>query len=442
MLVASILGGMTTCLNINAKTLLRMIGVSILLTLTTLAVQARQQNNQSVINFISAGFTIRERQEVVRISVLRTGDTSSAATVEYQTDDNHASIDCSEFTGLASARCDFNLAAGTLEFAAGETEKFFTVVINRDGFVEPPFETFTVKLTNAIGATLGPITTAEVRIIDFNDGSPEATRNPLDRTVEFVRQQYHDFLNREPDVDGLAFWVDNIDKCDDDAWRPRDLTVTKCKESMRVNTSAAFFLSIEFLQSGGLVHAFYAAALERERRLPLHLEFVRDVQLVQRGVVVGEPGWAARLASNRARFMTEFVMRDEYLSLYPTDDSPDAYVRKLYQHALDRPVTEAELAEGVREFGGSAIADDAKARARVLLQVTESPDFVAEFNRTFVQMQYNGYLQRNPEEPPDRDFNGFDFWLDKLNSFNGNFVDAEMVKAFIESIEYRSRFGK
>jgi hypothetical protein len=29
-----------------------------------------------------------------------------------------------------------------------------------------------------------------------------------------------------------------------------------------------------------------------------------------------------------------------------------------------------------------------------------------------------------------------------LNQFHGNFVEAEMVKAFITSIEYRQRFGQ
>ena len=36
---------------------------------------------------------------------------------------------------------------------------------------------------------------------------------------------------------------------------------------------------------------------------------------------------------------------------------------------------------------------------------------------------------------------GYSFWLNKLNQFNGNFIQAEMVKAFISSLEYRQRFG-
>jgi hypothetical protein len=64
-----------------------------------------------------------------------------------------------------------------------------------------------------------------------------------------------------------------------------------------------------------------------------------------------------------------------------------------------------------------------------------------EFNRAFVLMQYFGYLRRNPDDSPDNDLAGYNFWLGKLNQFNGNFISAEMVKAFITSVEYRRRFG-
>jgi len=58
-------------------------------------------------------------------------------------------------------------------------------------------------------------------------------------------------------------------------------------------------------------------------------------------------------------------------------------------------------------------------------------------------MQYFGYLRRNPSDPPEAnlDFGGNNFWLGKLNEFNGNFVNAEMVKGFIVSGEFRQRFG-
>jgi hypothetical protein len=80
----------------------------------------------------------------------------------------------------------------------------------------------------------------------------------------------------------------------------------------------------------------------------------------------------------------------------------------------------------------------------VLRAVAEDSDLrTAEFNKAFVLMQYFGYLRRNPNDAPEPglNFNGFNFWLNKLNQFNGNFVNAEMVKAFLVSGEYRQRFG-
>ena len=67
-----------------------------------------------------------------------------------------------------------------------------------------------------------------------------------------------------------------------------------------------------------------------------------------------------------------------------------------------------------------------------------------EFNRAFVLMQYYGYLRRNPYDPPEPtlDYQGYNFWLGKLNQFNGDYLAAEMVRAFIVSVEYRQRFAQ
>ena len=73
---------------------------------------------------------------------------------------------------------------------------------------------------------------------------------------------------------------------------------------------------------------------------------------------------------------------------------------------------------------------------RSLRKVADSNSVVqAEFNPAFVLMEYFGYLRRDP------DTGGYNFWLAKLEQFNGNYVQAEMVKSFIVSGEYRSRFG-
>jgi hypothetical protein len=102
----------------------------------------------------------------------------------------------------------------------------------------------------------------------------------------------------------------------------------------------------------------------------------------------------------------------------------------------------AELTTVVNFFGGAANSSNTTARAQALRQVAEHTGlYNAEYNRAFVLAEYFGYLRRNPNDAPDSDYTGYDFWLTKLNQFNGNYINAEMVKAFLSSIEYRKRFG-
>jgi hypothetical protein len=94
-------------------------------------------------------------------------------------------------------------------------------------------------------------------------------------------------------------------------------------------------------------------------------------------------------------------------------------------------------------FGGAGNTSNVNARAQAMRMVADDTDlYNAEFNRAFVLAEYFGYLRRNPNDAPDTDYTGYDFWLTKLNQFNGNYINAEMVKAFLSSIEYRQRFGQ
>ena len=103
-------------------------------------------------------------------------------------------------------------------------------------------------------------------------------------------------------------------------------------------------------------------------------------------------------------------------------------------------LTQLERDQLIMQLTGAS--DVTIARAAVLRQVADNELLKQqEFTRAFVLMQYFGYLRRNPNDPQDVDFTGWKFWLDKLNQFNGNFVNAEMVKAFISSAEYRNRFN-
>jgi hypothetical protein len=268
--------------------------------------------------------------------------------------------------------------------------------------------------------------------------APPPDSNPIDSAQFFVQQNYRDFLNREPDADGLAFWTNQITSCGGDA---------RCIEVKTINTSAAFFLSIEFQESGYLAYRLYKSSFGDLPGAPVPIrlsEFLPDAQKIGKDVVVLQPNWEQQLKSNKQAFISEFVQRPRFVSAYQTVMSPDQFVDALFANAEVTP-SASERADAINEFGGAPDTSDVAARARALQQVAENPQVVSkEFNRAFVLMQYFGYLHRNPNDAPEPtlDFQGYNFWLNKLNAFDGNFTDAEMVKAFISSDEYRHRFGQ
>jgi hypothetical protein len=335
----------------------------------------------------------------------------------------------------ASARCDYATTAGTLNFAPGETSKTITVFIADDSYPENS-EAFSVSLSNPLGsgAALGTPATATVTITDSDSAT---SANPSDIPSFFVRQHYIDFLNRAPDQAGLNFWTNQITSCGSDA---------QCVEIKRINVSAAFFLSIEFQETGYLVYRMYKTGHGNFTNAPVpvrYAEFIADTQQIGQGVVIGQPGAEQKLEANKLAFALDFVLRLRFTQDHPTSQTPGQFVDALYANAGVTPSGTERLA-AVNEFGGAPTTADTLARARVLRRIAENSTLKQqELNKAFVLMQYFGYLRRNPFDPPEptADFQGYNFWLNKLNQFNGNFVNAEMVKAFIISAEYRHRFG-
>jgi len=261
--------------------------------------------------------------------------------------------------------------------------------------------------------------------------------NRIDDAQFFVAQHYRDFLNREPDASGLAFWVNEITSCGTNA---------QCIQIKRVNVSAAFFLSIEFQETGYLVYKFYKAAYGNLPSAPVPLrfnEFLPDTQTIGQGVVVGAANWQTKLENNKQAYAAAFGARASLAAVEPTSLTPAQFVDALYLNASVASPPSAERTAAINEFAGAANTADTAARGRALRRVAENGAVgQQQFNRAFVLMQYYGYLRRNPYDPPEPtlDYQGYNFWLGKLNQFNGNYVDAEMVKAFLVSGEYRQRF--
>jgi hypothetical protein len=245
--------------------------------------------------------------------------------------------------------------------------------------------------------------------------------NPIDDAHFFVKQHYIDFLGREADQGGLNFWADQITACGTDAG---------CIDHMRTQVSKAFFLSIEFQQTGYYVHRFYRAAFAR---MPTTGEFAADKGLVSAGVVVGSPGWESTLNFNKVSFANTFASRSNFTSFYNGLNNQQ-FVDQLIAN------TGAPFAADFRNDLINGLNGGAYSRAEALRRIVEYQPYIdKEFNPAFVMMQYFGYLRRHPSEPPDNAaMEGYFFWLDKLNTQGSQ---NEMVRAFLTSTEYRNRFG-
>jgi len=252
----------------------------------------------------------------------------------------------------------------------------------------------------------------------------------IDDSDFFVQQQYVDFLSRFPDQTGFAFWQNDINQCGANAG---------CVETKRINVSAAFFLSIEFKETGLFVYKTYKAAFGNLAGKPVPVRrdnFMADTRSIGNGVVVNFGEWQRLLEENKVAYGRAFVQRADFVAQFPQGMGAAAYVDKLFANAGVQP-SAGERDAAVAAYGPG----DTAGRAASLRSVAESQTLHnSEFNRAFVLMQYFGYLKRDPDAAPDSTFEGYSFWLNKLNEFGGDFQRAEMVKAFISSSEYRSRF--
>ena len=316
-------------------------------------------------------------------------------------------------------------------FLGGTAQDSASAVTCRDGQIYVAGES-----DASWGSPVRPYTNADGFVAKISDPAQTNT-NLIDDAQFFVRQHYIDFLNREPDPDGLQFWVSNITSCGNDL---------HCIEVKRINVSAAFFLSIEFQQTGYVVETTYKTAFgdadglsmiggPHSLKVPIVRmnNFIRDTQRIGRGVIVGQGNWQQQLVDNRKAFLEEFVQRPEFLAQFPATMNDGMLLDKMNSNA-GNPLSRAEMDQ--------MIQSGLPPRADLLRIVAERAGLVStEVNRAFVFMQFLGYLRRNPNDAPDADYSGDDFWLQKLNQFNGNYLDAEMVKAFISSDEYRHRFG-
>ncbi len=234
------------------------------------------------------------------------------------------------------------------------------------------------------------------------------TRITIDDRDFFVQQHYIDFLSRFPEAGGFNSWLNVFTRCNSgDA---------ACIQDLRLTVSASFFQSQEFQLKGYFVYRFYKASLGR---LPLYNEIVGDMRNVT-GTTSEET------LAKRDAFVTNWVARNDFRAIYD-GLSNAAYVDRLLSTAA---ITLPNRDQLVADLNSSP---QRQTRAQVLRAIVESEQFFnKEYNPAFVAMQYFGYLRRDPEAA------GYNAWLTYLNAHPTDY--REMVRGFVDSLEYRNRF--
>lgn len=238
--------------------------------------------------------------------------------------------------------------------------------------------------------------------------------NQIDDSRNFVAQQYRDFLNREPDPAGLEYWTSQLTPCGNDI---------RCLHDRRIGVSAAFFMELEFQQTGSFVYRLYQGALGRQ---PNYAEFTAD-----RTQVVAGPN----LDASKQAVTLAFIERSELVQRYAEQTTAASFVDALvaiFQQSSGVDIS-GQRSMLIAQYNSGS--DMNTSRALALREAIDNASFIsAVYNPSFVLMQYFGYLHRDPDQ------GGYGFWLNVLNNREPNNFRG-MVCSFITSPEYQLRFG-
>ena len=376
------------------------------------------------IHFTNIAYSAFETQGTVPVGVTRGGNTSQTVTVELRTIDNPAAVPCSDIsTPTAFARCDYATTVETITFGPGETFKSVNVPIIDDSYGERD-ELIELMLSNPTGgARLGSHTLPIVNLLIFsNEQTQDGPANPIGGVPFFVRQHYLDFLSREPEAGEP--WSNVLNTCPDQFNSP------SCD---RLTVSEAFFGSPEFNLKAGFAFRFYKVAFGR---LPEYSEIVVDMRQL-----TGATG--PEVIARRAAFSAAYVQRTDFATAF-MGMSDEQFVNTLmgrYNLQLINSRNPSTPEDDGSKIGLSrtglttALNNGQWTRAQVLRAIADSDEVkAAEFRPSFVAIQYYGYLRRTPEP------SGYQAWLNYLNA-NPN-DSRTMVNGFLNSAEYRLRFGR
>jgi len=358
----------------------------------------------SLLKFSETEYFTSEGAGHIDITVTRNGDVSGTATVNYATVDR-----------LATQKSDYEIAVGKLTFNPGETSKTFRVLIVDDNQIGMR-DVQALQKDYIFGAP-GAGVQLEANKQAFFD---EFVTRPefVAKYASLSNSQYVFalFANAELNTTTAELYIEQLTGAQT---VPPSGSPAKGVVVLRQAINApAVSVSLSF---SGLTSAETEAHIHGPAAAG---DNAAVIVTLPNGPVVD---FQTSLTSSQFLSLSSgFIYIDVHTTNFPNGEIRAQFPRTLFVPDMI-----------VRSLDSGIIT-----RAQALRLIAESDRFrMGEINRAFVLMEYFGYLRRNPIDPPDNNLDGFNFWLAKLNQFNGNFVQADMVKAFIKSTEYRGRFG-
>jgi hypothetical protein len=181
-------------------------------------------------------------------------------------------------------------------------------------------------------------------------------------------------------------------------------------------------------QFPAVAYELYRLYMVAYARPPRYQEFMLDLRRVGRQLYPGKADWMDTLQVNERTLCDEWTKRSDFRKRYD-HMTPAEFLRALSANAG------VELSERERSNLSIALADGRTTRATVLQHVSADRRlFSRDYNAAYVLCHYFGYLKRNPDDSPDHDLTGYNFWrqqLDRTRDYRG------ITRAFLESDEYK-----
>ena len=234
------------------------------------------------------------------------------------------------------------------------------------------------------------------------------------------------FINRFDGRDDLYAVVKNEPQAKAEASLPFAVESREWEDLVREDPANVLG---QFRSRSQTVYRFYVASYGQ---MPRYAEFLTDVEAIGRGVAIGSLDEQSKLEANLSEFARGWVQRPKFAT---------EYKRLTNERFVDELTTKAGIVLEATERAGlidklGKLDNGGMTRAEVLLALVNKREFVEkEKNRSLVLLHYFGYLRRNPDDPPDKNLDGFNFWLKEVEE-SGD--PGRLARGFMASGENRT----